>query len=74
MAHVKPPVIPILHNLRDDTDRNVSTPRVTYLEEQAPDRRSVTGQASVCCWPERLMQQSLLEHDEVGRGDRRVPG
>lgn len=41
VAHVKPPVIPILHNRQDDSYRNDSTPLVSYLEEQVPTQRSV---------------------------------
>ena len=41
VAHVKPPVIPILHNRQDDSYRNDSTPLVSYLEEQVPTPRSV---------------------------------
>jgi glutathione S-transferase len=41
VAHIRPPVIPILHDPRDDSFRNDSTPLVEFLEEKHPDARSV---------------------------------
>lgn len=41
VAHVKPAVIPILHDRTDDSYRNDSTPLIAFLEERHPKERSV---------------------------------
>lgn len=41
VAHVRPPVIPILHDPSDDSYRNDSTPLVEFLETRHTETRSV---------------------------------